>query len=246
MLPRTDINLVLVDFDDTLVDTAPRFQNARRELFYLLERAGFEEASARRVHHDQVDPLMRQRFGLGPSRMEHAFRATYEELCAACGRMIDDDVAERATLLGRAVAGTPPVINGALDALARLARVLPTALYTQAGDRSYQLRCIEDCGILDILPLERVCICECKSDEEFRHTLAHFSIDDPATIWMIGNSMRSDINPALLAGANAILVEVADPWEFDLVDPISDAFYRVSTFDDAVNLLLPVGESKCK
>ena len=236
------INLVLVDFDDTLVDTAPRFQNARRDLFDLLKQAGFDEAEARRVHHDEVDPIMRQRYGLGPSRMEHAFRATYEALCLACGRLMDDEVAARAAVLGSAVAGRPPVISGALDALARLARALPTALYTQAGDPEYQLRCIEQCGILDVIPPDRVRICERKTAEQFRRTVAQFAITDPATVWMIGNSMRSDINPALQAGANAILVEVADPWEFDVVDPVSDTFHRVPTFGEAVNLLLPLTE----
>jgi hypothetical protein len=38
------------------------------------------------------------------------------------------------------------------------------------------------------------------------------------------------------------LVEVADPWEFDLVEPVSDAFHRVASFDEAVNLLLPPSE----
>ncbi|HEX6557911.1 MAG TPA: hypothetical protein VF021_00570, partial [Longimicrobiales bacterium] len=56
--------------------------------------------------------------------------------------------------------------------------------------------------------------------------------------WMVGNSMRSDINPALEAGANAIFVEVSDPWEFDLVDPVADTFHRVGTFGEAVDLLL--------
>jgi ribonucleotide monophosphatase NagD (HAD superfamily) len=56
---------------------------------------------------------------------------------------------------------------------------------------------------------------------------------------MIGNSVRSDINPALAAGANAILVETGDPWEYDMVDPFSDSFHRVRTFPDAVSLLVP-------
>ncbi|HUP88639.1 MAG TPA: hypothetical protein VM100_04800, partial [Longimicrobiales bacterium] len=106
------IALALVDFDDTIVDTAPRFQNARRDLFRLLADAGFESEDIRRVHHDEVDPPMRQRFGLGPARMEHAFRATYEDLCALHGRSVDDGIAERAASFGRAVAGPPPVLHG--------------------------------------------------------------------------------------------------------------------------------------
>ena len=238
MTDGSQISLVLVDFDDTLVDTAPRFQSARRDLFLLLEESGFARDDAHRVHHDQVDPVMRERFGLGPARMEHAFRETYQALCSGCDRVVDAAIADRAAQLGRAVAGTPPVISGALAAFARLATSLPTVLYTQAGDAEYQLRCIEECGVLTVLPRERVCICESKTVEQFRRTLEDFEIGEPNRVWMIGNSMRSDINPALEVGANAILVEVADPWEFDLVDPVSDAFHRVTTFGEAVDMLL--------
>src|SRR5690606_25163692 len=50
-----DLRLVLVDLDDTLVDTAPRFQNARRALFDLLTAEGFDAGVVHRVHHDEVD-----------------------------------------------------------------------------------------------------------------------------------------------------------------------------------------------
>lgn len=238
--------LVLVDFDDTLVNTAPRFQNARRELFRLMSEAGFTEAETYRVHHDEVDPVMRKTHGLGPRRMEHSFRATYEVLCAGCSRAVDDDVVQRAVLLGRAVAGTPPVLDGALDALARLAQALPTALYTQSGDAEYQLECITNCGILETIRLERIRIVERKTTGQFKRVLTEFGIEDASKVWMIGNSMRSDINPALEAGANAIFVEVADPWEFDVVDPHSDAFHQVRSFSEAVDFLLANQGTTCR
>lgn len=232
------VNLVLVDFDDTLVDTAPRFRNARRELFRLLAELGFSEEEAHRVHHHEIDPGMRERFGLGPARLEHAFRATYEALCNATGLSVDDLLAEQASAFGRVVAGPPPAFDGALDALVRLADRLPTVIYTQSGDPDYQLGCIRACGVLDIVPAERVTICDRKTTQRFRHLIAEFGVEDPATVWMIGNSMRADINPALEAGANAILIEQDEPWEHDLVDPFADHFHRAATFSAAVDFLL--------
>jgi putative hydrolase of the HAD superfamily len=232
------IELVLVDFDDTLVDTAPRFQRARRELFELLESLGFDAELVRRTHHDEIDPVMRERFGLGPQRLEHAFRHTYEHLASNAAMALDESVAERCAWLGRTVAGTPPLLNGALDALRRLAHALPTVLYTQAGDVDYQLSCIAECGVLDVVQHERVRIASAKTTEQFRAVLEEFGVSDPARAWMIGNSMRSDINPALAVGAHAIYVEVDEPWEFDVVDPLHDNFHRVRSFPEAVDLLL--------
>ncbi len=232
------VDLVLVDFDDTLVETAPRFQQARRELFALLAAEGFDEARARRVHHDEVDREMLELHGLGPFRLEPAFRETYLRLCKADGREPDPAVVERCGELGRGVIGPPPCYDGALEALARLTAVYETVIYTQAGDPAYQLDCIRSAGVLDVVPPERVRICRRKTTEAFLATLAHYGVDHAGATCMIGNSIRADINPALEAGAQAILVEVDDPWIFDLVEPVSPDFVRVRRFPDAVDYLL--------
>ena len=66
--------VVLVEFDYTLVERAPRFQNARRRLYEMLASHGFEADACERVHHDEVDPVMLSEHGLGPER-----RFAYEE-----------------------------------------------------------------------------------------------------------------------------------------------------------------------
>jgi putative hydrolase of the HAD superfamily len=231
-------DLVLVDFDDTLVDTGPRFQNARRALLLLMQEAGFTEDIAYDVLYNRVDPGMCAKYGLGPKRMEPAFVATYERLCEIHGVAVDADIVRRSAELGRGVYGPPPAFEGALDALRRLSLHLPTIVYTQSGDAQYQLECVRGAGIIDIVAEDRVRVCDRKDAEMFVQTLASYGVKDPARAWMVGNSIRSDINPALEAGANAILVETPDPWEYDLVDPHSEHFHRVPTFPHAVDLLL--------
>jgi putative hydrolase of the HAD superfamily len=237
------VGLVLVDFDDTLVDTAPRFQNARRSLFSVLSEHGIAAELAHQIHHEHIDPLMMERHGLGPSRLEHSFRATYERSCAELALPVQPLVAEQCAALGRAVAGTPTPFQGALAALRRLCNHFPTVVYTQAGDRDYQWRCVQESGVGAIVGEHAVHICPRKTVAAFLATMKAFQVQDPAGVWMIGNSMRSDINPALEAGARAILVEMHDPWEFDMVDPFSHDFVRATSFVDAVNLLLPADPS---
>lgn len=232
------VEIVLVDFDDTLVDTAPRFRDARRALFERLEALGFDGDRCRELHHGTVDLEMIGRYGLGPARLEHSFRETYGRICAEMAIEPDETIAEMLAALGRAVAGTPPPLDGALDALRSLAAAHPTALYTQAGDPEYQLRCVREAGVLEILPEERVHVCPRKTPDAFLEVLDRFGVTDPARAWMIGNSIRSDVNPALACGARAILVDVEEPWEFDLVEPVSDDFVRARSFADAVAYLL--------
>jgi len=233
-----DIALVLVDFDDTLVDTAPRFLGARRTLFTRLAHLGFDDARARVVHHEQIDPRMMRRYGFGPNRLAHSFRETYRVLCEDQGLAADEIILAELEAIGRAVAGTPPLLGGALDALAELANRLPTVLYTQSGDPEYQLQCVRDAGVCEILGAERVRVCERKTADAFREAVNHFGIAEPALVWMVGNSVRSDVNPALTAGAHAILVDTPEPWEFDVVDPVSPDFVHVRSFPEAVRFLL--------
>lgn len=233
--------LVLVDFDDTLVATAPRFEAARRQLFELLRGCGHDEGLVRTLHHEIIDPPMRARYGFGPRRLAHAFRATYEALCVQQGVAPDAALARQCEELGRSVLGAPPAVDGALAALARLAAQLPTALYTQAGDPEYQLSCVRAAGVLEVLAPERVHICAHKTGAAFAAVLDRFEVRDPGSAWMIGNSIRSDINPALQIGANAILVEIDEPWSYDVVDPLRDGFARVPSFAAAVDLLLAPG-----
>ena len=232
------IELVLVDFDDTLVDTGPRFQNARRSLLALMQHAGFATDVAYDVLYNQVDPGMRKLHGLGPRRMEPAFDETYERLCELHDVAADAAVRELAAELGRSCYGVAPAFDGALAALKRLADAHPTLIYTQSGDVEYQLSCVRSSGIVDIINETRVHICGHKDADEFTRTIERFGVSRPEHAWMIGNSIRSDINPALEAGANAILVETTDPWEYDLVDPHSHSFHRAPSFPAAVDLLL--------
>lgn len=235
-----DVRLVLVDFDDTLVDTAPRFARARDALFRLLVEAGFDAAEAERVHHHEVDPVMRERHGFGPHRMGPAFAETYLALCAAAGLDPEEAFAARCLELGAAVAGTPAELDGAFPALRRLAERLPTAIYTQSADAAYQLGCLRDTGVADLVGDARIRVVPVKTAGALRETLDTFGVRDPAAAWMVGNSVRSDINPALELGVNAILVEQADPWHHDVVEPLHDGFRQVPRFSDAVDFLLDV------
>src|SRR5205823_1737914 len=109
-----NVALVLVDFDDTLVITEPRFSNARHDLFARLEQLGFPDGVARQLHEGEVDPEMLTVYGLGPQRLEHSFRETYVRLCQRAGVPVDEAVAEECAAYGRSVAGTPDAIEGAL------------------------------------------------------------------------------------------------------------------------------------
>lgn len=204
----------------------------------MLEVLGARSEMVQRIHHDRIDPVMLERYGFGPARLEHSFRATYEAVCEELRLPMIAELAEQCAEFGRGVAGTPPLFEGALVALERLSRRFRTVVYTQARNRVYQSRCVQEAGVSAVVGPDAVHICDLKTVVAFRETLALLGVADLGRVWMVGNSIRSDVNPALEAGANAILIEVAEPWEFDLVEPVSNDFVRVRTFSEAVDYLL--------
>lgn len=233
--------LVLVDFDDTLVETAPAFQRARGALFQRLQEEGFSGDDAFRVHHEVVEPELLTLFGMGPFRLAPSFRDTYVRLCVEKRRVPDPAVAGVCEDLGRDFMGRPRVMDGALEALAELAREFSTVVYSQSSHPEYQMNRIQDAGVLEIIPAERVRITHIKNRDSFLEALAQFSVSRPGNALMVGNSLRSDINPALEAGARAVLVEPYEMWHYDNVPPVSLDFLRVATFSDAVKDLLRNG-----
>jgi putative hydrolase of the HAD superfamily len=234
-------DLILVDFDDTLVETAPGFQKARESLFQRLVEEGFPLEDCHRIHHEEVEPELVELLGMGPFRLESSFRDTYVRLCVGSGHIPDPRVAAECSLLGRDFMGHPRVMDGVLEALESLAARYPTAIYSQASHPEYQLDRIRVSGVSGLIPEDRIRITHLKSLETLLGTLKHFGITEASRALMIGNSLRSDINPALEAGAGAILVEPYEMWYYDNVPPVSMDFLRFQGFPDAVEHLLKDG-----
>ena len=243
-LDRRMEKLVLVDFDDTLVETAPAFQNAREALFLELEEGGFSKEDSYRVHHEEVDPKLLLQYGMGPFRMEPSFRATYLRLCEEQRRLPNPEFADRCGALGRDFLGKPRVMEGSLEALETLAELVPTILFSQSAQVEYQMNRVRDAGVTRILHEDRIRIAERKTPESFQAALDHFGVKDSSRATMIGNSLRSDINPALTVGAGAILVEPYEMWHYDNVPPVSQDFLRFSTFPEAVDFICRNSDGK--
>jgi FMN phosphatase YigB (HAD superfamily) len=90
---------------------------------------------------------------------------------------------------------------------------------------------------------DRVVITPEKTAESLRGALEGLGVGNPARTVVVGNSLRSDINPALLVGAAAVLVEPYEMWYYDNVPPVHEGFLKFTTFPEAVAHLLGDGAS---
>ncbi|TVP77444.1 MAG: HAD family hydrolase [Gemmatimonadales bacterium] len=231
-------SLVLVDFDDTLVDTAPRFLSRRNRLFDWLEDLGFAREEALSVHHDVVEQELLPVWGYGPFRLAPSFRDTYVRLCVRHGKAPSRDLARAASSLADGIEDPSPPLPGALEALEHLAARRTVAIWTQSHFPSFQWSALEAAGVLRIVSRERILIVPGKSPSSFGAALQALEPGAGSRPWMIGNSVRHDVNPALASGARAIRVRCTSEWHMDGAPPLHSGFLEAPDFQSAVRQLL--------
>lgn len=208
--PRMDLGVVF-DGDDTLWSTEQLYDDARSRARDVVAESGMDaarwEECERRIDVQNVD-----KFGFSTERFPASCVQAYEELCRSTGRVRDADTANRVRQAARsAFERDPPLVPGAQETLKSLrARGARLALLTK-GDHELQSRRIERSGLSELFDV--IQIVPEKSPAVIRDVVAALGVD-VGSAWMVGNSIRSDVLPAIDAGLRAVWIR-AHVWEYE-------------------------------
>ena len=211
----SDRPLVLVDADDTLWENYRFFADVIDAWARWMNDRGVETTravAALEACEDRNIP----RTGYGAAPFVASLRDAWVEL------LPDDDRAERATedadfhtfarWAEQTIRNHPivvlPVVADALAAMAPRARLV---LFTK-GREDEQLAKFERSGLARHFVAARV-VADKHADVFVEECARHGAA--PAASWMIGNSARSDVNPARRAGMRTVHVPHASPWHRD-------------------------------
>jgi putative hydrolase of the HAD superfamily len=202
---------VVFDGDDTLWSTEPLYDRARDKARTEVARAGLDGDEWERLER-RFDVENVAHFGFSIERFPTSCVQAYEAVAHHCNVPANPDIRERVRAAASAVFGQdPPLVPGAREVLRRLrARGAKLALLTK-GDRDLQARRVERSGIADLFEVIRI-VSE-KPPDEFRDIVAKMEVE-PKYAWSVGNSVRSDILPAIEAGLRAVWVD-AHVWEHE-------------------------------
>lgn len=202
--------LIVFDGDDTLWQSEVLYDRARRAAASAaaasgLDPAEFEEAQRR------IDLANVRTDGLSPERFPRSSLQAYEELCSRAGLRPDPSVAERVAAAARTVFTAVAQVDAAAPGvLAELRHGADLVLLTK-GDEAVQRKRVADSGLGGCFAEVR--IVAVKSEATFRR-LAGDHGREPGACWSVGNSLASDINPAVAAGWNAVWID-AHVWEHE-------------------------------
>ncbi len=201
MFPQT----LLIDADDTLWENNVYFERAIARFISFLNHHEFSAGRVREVLND-VERECIVKHGYGLRSFAHALVETFERLSV---NTVTPELHAQIRSFAHSIAEQPiellPEVSETLAYLSsrhQLILVTKGAVPEQSGkvERSGLQEHFAD---TEIVP-EKNPACYAALIE--RHRLTH------ASTWMIGNSPKSDINPALAAGLNAVFIPHGDTW----------------------------------
>jgi len=202
---------LIVDADDTLWENNVYFEAAIDRFLSLVVARG-HGAQTTREHLMSVERRNVKRLGYGSSVFVLSLFETLEEVCGDGAR---DEERTLIEALGRGIQEMPiQFMPGVLETLPVLRESSRLILFTK-GDPEEQRRKVERSGVSH--HFHEVEVTTEKDRDAYLGLVDRHALSADRT-WMVGNSPRSDINPALAAGLNAVLIPHPRTWELEHED----------------------------
>jgi putative hydrolase of the HAD superfamily len=216
------IDLVGFDADDTLWHSEVHFQAAHAEFERILGR--YLDLADAGVHDRLLATERRniKHFGYGAKGMTLSMIETAVELTAE--RISATDI-HRLVGLGKGILEHPvELLPGVREAVAEVARSHPIVLITK-GDLFHQEAKVRSSGLADLF--HRIEIVSEKDPPTYQRLFEEFGVA-PARFAMVGNSMRSDIEPVVRLGGFGVHVPYPVTWALEREHGLEPGHPRVA------------------
>lgn len=196
-----------LDADDTLWDNQEMFEAGEALLRELLLPWADGQTTNEALLHDQRQTL--GIYGYGVKSFVLSMIATAIEISES---QISHADLQKLIDCGKDILTAPvALLTGVPETVVQLAETYNLLLITK-GDLHHQNRKIVQSGLLPLLVGAEVV--DEKSPATYQEILDRYGID-PARFVMVGNSMRSDIEPVLAIGAQAIHIPYHLTWHLE-------------------------------
>jgi putative hydrolase of the HAD superfamily len=224
---------LLIDADDTLWENNIYFERAIAAFISFLDHHEHSPAEVRQTLNTvERETILAHGYGL--SSFTRSLVDCFERLSPA---PVSEDKREGIRGFARSIAEQEiELLPGVAETLAELSRRHHLILMTK-GNRAEQADKLARSGLAAYFAAVEI-VAE-KDPAAYRDVIARHELK-PHTSWMIGNSPKSDINPALAAGLHAVFLFHKDTWilEHAAVDKAPegqhlielDAFARLGEF----------------
>jgi putative hydrolase of the HAD superfamily len=221
---------LLVSADDTLWENNVFFERTIEQFLMLVEPLGYARGYARHVLNETERLNIRQH-GYGVRSFARSLEDTYMKLA---GKLAQRRGIQEVSGLVAGLEQTPPrVLEGVPETLQYLSERHRMILFTR-GEPAEQAGKVERSGLQGFF--EAIEIIPEKNAETYDELVRKHHVVK-AHGWLVGNSPRGDILPALQAGLNAAFVPHPGTWEQEQAELPSGAgkLLIVSSFRELRN-----------
>jgi putative hydrolase of the HAD superfamily len=207
---------LLIDADDTLWENNIFFEKAIDDFISSLEHLGYTREYIRHILNETERRNIRQH-GYGVRSFRRSLEETYLKLAGNAARR---EIIQEIERTARELESTPPhILDGVPETLAYLAKHHRLILLTK-GEAAEQAGKVERSGLQSYFDAIEIVIE--KDSGTYDRMIGQFKIVKSHG-WMVGNSPRSDINPALQMGLNAVFIPHPATWELEKAELESGA-----------------------
>jgi putative hydrolase of the HAD superfamily len=196
---------LFIDADDTLWENNIHFERAFDAFVEFLGHSTLSPQQVREVL-DEIERASARIHGYGSITFGRNLRQCYEGLAERA--IVDADLQKVMGFAERILEQPIELIDGVAETLAYLATRHELTLFTKGHPDEQKLK-IDRSGLSGFFA--HTAIVREKDADAYRLLVMERGME-PARSWMIGNSPKSDINPALDAGLNAVFVPHERTW----------------------------------
>ena len=204
------IELVGFDGDDTLWHSEGYYQSVHDQFERLV--GAYVDLADAHLHERLLETEKRniRLFGYGAKGMTLSMIETAIEITGA--RISASDVQELLQLGKQVLAHPVDLLPGVRDAVVEVARDFQVVLITK-GDLFHQEAKVARSGLADLF--QRIEIVSEKDEATYRRVLGEFSLA-PEQFAMVGNSLRSDIEPVVALGGWGVHMPYHVTWAHEM------------------------------
>ena len=199
---------LIIDADDTLWENNIYFERAFDEFYDFLAHSSMTDVEVRAVL-DEIETVNSKIHGYGTENFARNLTECYSKLAEREVRA--EDLPQVMSFAMRIVHHPMELINGVEETLEYLSPRHDLTLFTK-GDPEEQKLKLDRSGLA--IYFGHTAIVKEKNSASYSALIQERRLD-PERTWMIGNSPKSDINPALEAGINAVFVPHEHTWRLE-------------------------------
>ncbi len=221
---------LILDADDTLWENNIYFEDAFDQFIEFLAHSRLQPHEVRAAL-DEIELVNARIHGYGSKNYGRNLRQCYEHLSER--GVCDGDLDTVMSFAERILECPMKVLDGVGETLGYLTSRHDLTLFTKGHPDEQKLK-IDRSGLGSYFT--HTAIVKEKDSTAYRKLVEERSFD-PQRSWMIGNSPKSDINPALECGLNAVFVPHSRTWGLELeeIRPGSGKLIVVERFSDLRN-----------